>query len=82
MDIKSPNNKESTEATRESLIAISSSYSPDKNLESNSVSENKKSDGVAKPKCNQDDDFKSELISISYAESPDVKVSSPISMDV
>lgn len=80
MDSNSSSKKESTEVARESLIAISN-YSPDKILDSNSVSENKKSDGVAMPNCDQDDKFRSELISISYAESPDVKIGS-ISMGI
>ncbi|KAJ1428935.1 hypothetical protein SESBI_08651 [Sesbania bispinosa] len=73
MDSKSPSKKESTEVARESLIAISNS-SPDKILDSNSVAESKKSDGVALPNCDRDDKFRSELISISYVESPDVKI--------
>ncbi|KAL2322919.1 hypothetical protein Fmac_027298 [Flemingia macrophylla] len=72
MDSKSPS-KESKEVARESLIAISNS-SPDKILESYPVTETKKSDGVANPNCDQDDKYRSELISISYAESPDVKI--------
>ncbi|TKY55552.1 hypothetical protein E2542_SST19970 [Spatholobus suberectus] len=73
MDNKSPSKKESKEVARESLIAISSSL-PDKIQDSKSVSEGQKSDGVAMPNCDQDDKFRSELISISYAESPDVKI--------
>ncbi|XP_020228981.1 uncharacterized protein LOC109809961 [Cajanus cajan] len=72
MDSKLPS-KESKEVARESLIAISNT-SPDKILDSNSVIESKKSDGVAKPNYDQDEKFRSELISISYAESPDVKI--------
>jgi len=76
MDSKSPSKKESSEvAARESLIAISNT-SPDKILNSNSVSESKKSDGAVLPNCDQDEQFRSELISISYAESPDVKIGS------
>lgn len=70
MDNKSPS-KESKEVARESLIAISDSL-PEKNLDSKSVSESKKLDGIAKQNCDQDDKFRSELISISYAESSDV----------
>ncbi|KAK7263327.1 hypothetical protein RJT34_30915 [Clitoria ternatea] len=73
MDSKSPSKKESKEVARESLIAISNT-SPDKILDSDSVSEIKKSDGVAMPNFDQDDKFRSELISISYAESPDAKI--------
>ncbi|KAG5040523.1 hypothetical protein JHK82_012646 [Glycine max] len=72
MDNKSPS-KESKEETRESLIAISNSL-PDKTLESKSALESKKSDGVAMQNRDQDDKFRSELISISYAESPDEKI--------
>ncbi|KAL5183992.1 hypothetical protein HKD37_17G047770 [Glycine soja] len=72
MDNKSPS-KESKEVTRESLIAISNSL-PDKTLESTSALESKKSDGVMIPNRDQDDKFRSELISISYAESPDDKI--------
>ncbi|KAK2410228.1 hypothetical protein QL285_045602 [Trifolium repens] len=76
MDSKSPSKKETTEvAARESLIAISNT-SPDKILDSNSVSDSKKSDGVVLPNCDQDEQFRSELISISYAESPDIKMGS------
>lgn len=84
MDSRSSSKKESTEVARESLIAISNT-SPDKILDSNSVSERKKSDGVlmSKANCDQDDKCRSELISISYAEaeSPDVKIGS-VSMGV
>ncbi|WJX94907.1 hypothetical protein P8452_76282 [Trifolium repens] len=45
-------------------------------LDSNSVSDCKKSDGVVLPNCDQDEQFRSELISISYAESPDIKMGS------
>ncbi|KAG2408470.1 uncharacterized protein HKW66_Vig0032920 [Vigna angularis] len=65
--------KGSKEVARESLIAISNSL-PEKTLDSNSVSESKKSDGVAMPSRDKDDKFRSELISISYAESPDLKI--------
>ncbi|KAK7330874.1 hypothetical protein VNO77_25080 [Canavalia gladiata] len=73
MDSKSPSNEESKEVARESLIAISNT-SPDKILDSKSASESKKSDGVVMPNCDRDDRFRSELISISYVESPDVKI--------
>lgn len=74
MDNKSPSKQESKEVARESLIAISN-YSPEKILNySNSVSERKNSDAIALPNCDGDDKFRSELISISYAESPDVKI--------
>ncbi|CAL5197870.1 unnamed protein product [Lathyrus oleraceus] len=72
MDSKSPSKKESTEvAARESLIAISNT-SPDKVQDS--VSDSKKPDGAVLPNGDQDEQFRSELISISYAESPDVKI--------
>jgi len=72
MDNRSPA-KESKEVARESLIAISNSL-PEKTLDSNFVSESKKSDGIAIPNRDKDDKFRSELISISYAESPDLKI--------
>ncbi|RDX76924.1 hypothetical protein CR513_43036, partial [Mucuna pruriens] len=56
MDSKS-SSQESKEVARESLIAISNSL-PDKILDSNSVSESKKPDGVAMPNCDQDDKFR------------------------
>ncbi|CAK8562610.1 unnamed protein product [Lathyrus sativus] len=72
MDSKSPSKRESTEvAARESLIAISNT-SPDKVQDS--VSESQKPDGAVLPNADQDEQFRSELISISYAESPDVKI--------
>ncbi|KAJ1386547.1 hypothetical protein SESBI_40696 [Sesbania bispinosa] len=72
MDSKSPSKKASKEVARELLIAISNSL-PDKILDSDFVLENKKADGFAIPKGDWDDKFRSELISISYVESPDVK---------
>ncbi|KAK7251850.1 hypothetical protein RIF29_35417 [Crotalaria pallida] len=73
MDNNSPSKQETKEEARESLIAISST-SPEKVLDSNSPLESKKSDAVAVTNCDGDDKFRSELISISYAESPDVKI--------
>ncbi|OIW21577.1 hypothetical protein TanjilG_06354 [Lupinus angustifolius] len=73
MDNKSPSKQESKDVARESLIAISNS-SPEKVLDSNSALESKKSDGVAVTNSDGDEKFRSELISISYEESPDVKI--------
>ncbi|KAL1354485.1 hypothetical protein HN51_068296 [Arachis hypogaea] len=73
MDSKLPSNKASKEVARELLIAISNAL-PDKNKDSNFVSEDKKADGFAMPNGDLGDKFRSELISISYAESPDVKI--------
>ena len=74
MDSKSPSKKESTEvAARESLIAISNT-SPDTIVDSKTVSESKKSDGIVLPNYDQDEQCRSDLISISYVESPDVKI--------
>ncbi|XP_061345100.1 uncharacterized protein LOC133290953 [Gastrolobium bilobum] len=72
MDSKSPSKKASKEVARELLIAISNSL-PDKILDSNLVPESKKADEFAIANGDWDDKFRSELISISYAESPDVK---------
>ena len=73
MDSKSPSNKASKEVARELLIAISNSL-PDKIKDSSFVPENKQADGFAVPNGDWDDKFRFELISISYAESPDVKI--------
>ena len=74
MDSKSPSKKESTEvAARQSLLAISNT-SPNTVVDSISVSESKKSDGVVLANCDQDEQCRSDLISISYAESPDAKI--------
>lgn len=73
MDSKSPVDKATKEVARELLIAISNS-SPDKIVELNCGSEVKKADGVAVANGDVHDRFRSELISISYAESPDVKI--------
>ncbi|KAF7828540.1 hypothetical protein G2W53_019704 [Senna tora] len=73
MDSKSLSKKATKEVARESLIAISNS-SPEKIVEFNCGSEIKKADGVAVANGDVDDKFRSELISISYAESPDVKI--------
>lgn len=73
MDSKSPSNKASEELSRELLIAISDSL-PDKILDSDFVPESKDTDGFARPKGDWHDKFRSELISISYVESPDVKI--------
>ncbi|KAK4262479.1 hypothetical protein QN277_028034 [Acacia crassicarpa] len=73
MDNKSPSKKATKEVARELLIAISNSL-PDKTVESSWGSEIKKSDGVAVANGDEDDKFRSELISISYAESPDIKI--------
>lgn len=73
MDSKSPSKKASEEVARELLIAISNTL-PDKLLDSNILPENKKADGFAIPNANWDDKSMSELISISYVESADVKI--------
>ncbi|TKY70725.1 hypothetical protein E2542_SST07017 [Spatholobus suberectus] len=73
MDSKSPSKKASEELARELLIAISDSL-PDKILDSDFVPESKDADGFARPNGDWDDKFRSELISISYVESPDVKI--------
>ncbi|KAG5061316.1 hypothetical protein JHK85_002413 [Glycine max] len=73
MDNKSPSNKASEELARELLIAISDSL-PDKTLDSDFVPESKDADSFARPNGDWDDKFRSELISISYVESPDVKI--------
>ncbi|KAF5181125.1 hypothetical protein FRX31_029288 [Thalictrum thalictroides] len=72
MDTKSPENKPSQEETRESLIALSEctpeSVSASKHLpdNGNSVNPVDLEDGDEAEKC------RSELISISYTQSPDV----------
>ncbi|OIW10875.1 hypothetical protein TanjilG_27821 [Lupinus angustifolius] len=74
MDSKLPIKNASKEVTRESLIAISNSL-PDKVLDSEFVPEYKKTTDVfAIPIADEDDKFRSDLISISYAESPDAKI--------
>ncbi|KAE9607394.1 hypothetical protein Lal_00026568 [Lupinus albus] len=73
MDNKSPSKQESKDVARESLIAISNA-SPEKVLDSNSALESKKSDVVSVTNSDGDDKFRSELISISYEESPDAKI--------
>lgn len=62
----------SEEVTRESLIAISYSE-PEKDPSIESAPENSKYENVVKS-VNEDDKYRSELISISYAESPDTEV--------
>lgn len=74
MDSKSPSIKASEELARELLIAISDSL-PDKTLESDFVpEESKDANGSARTNGDWDDKFRSELISISYVESPDVEI--------
>ncbi|KOM44894.1 hypothetical protein LR48_Vigan06g020000, partial [Vigna angularis] len=74
MDSKSPSKKASEELSRELLIAISDAL-PDKFLDSDIVPESgEDADGFARPNVDWDDKFRSELISISYVESPDVKI--------
>lgn len=73
MDNKSPSKKASKEVAREVLIAISNSL-PDKAVESNCGSEIKKADAVALVNGDVDDKFRSELISISYEDSHDIKI--------
>ncbi|KAK7367681.1 hypothetical protein VNO80_09699 [Phaseolus coccineus] len=73
MDIKSPSKKAPEELSRELLIAISDCL-PDKILDSDIVTESDDADGFGRPIVDWDDKFRSELISISYVESPDVKI--------
>jgi len=73
MDSKSASKKVPEELARELLIAISDSL-PDKILDSDIVPESEDADGFGRPNVDWDDKFRSELISISYVESPDVKI--------
>ncbi|CAL0313675.1 unnamed protein product [Lupinus luteus] len=75
MDNKSPSKQEYKELARESLIAISNA-SPETVIDSISALESKKPDVVAVTNHDGDDKFRSELISISYAESPKVRSTS------
>lgn len=72
MDKKESDKEISEEVTRESLIAISYSE-PEKDPSIESVPENSKYEDVVKS-VNEDDKYRSELISISYAESPEPQV--------
>ena len=72
MDSISPSKKAIKEVARESLIAISSTLS-EESLDLNCISEGKKADGNLMSYADGDDKFRSELISISYVESPDIK---------
>ncbi|KAK7309100.1 hypothetical protein RJT34_05576 [Clitoria ternatea] len=74
MDSKSPSKKASEELARELLIAISSALPDNRIVDSDFVPESKKADGFTRPNSDWDDKFRSELISISYVESPDVKI--------
>ncbi|KAK4260269.1 hypothetical protein QN277_003410 [Acacia crassicarpa] len=65
--------KTSSELAREHLIAISKA-SADTTLDLNSLSQSQKVDGIAVTNSDEDDKFRSELISIAYTESPDMKI--------
>ncbi|XP_055817663.1 uncharacterized protein LOC129886825 [Solanum dulcamara] len=74
MDKKESGKEISEEVTRESLIAISYSE-PEKDPSIESAPENSNYEYVVKSLNDvRDDKFRSELISISYAESPDTEV--------
>ncbi|KAK6804232.1 hypothetical protein RDI58_002016 [Solanum bulbocastanum] len=74
MDKKESGKEISEEVTRESLIAISYSE-PEVDSSIESVPENSNSENVVKCLNDiRDDKYRSELISISYAESPDTEV--------
>ncbi|KAL2348254.1 hypothetical protein Fmac_002254 [Flemingia macrophylla] len=73
MDSKSPSKKASEDLARELLIAISDCV-PDKILDSDPVPETNEADGFARANSDWDDKFRSELISISYVEFPDVEI--------
>ncbi|OIT39498.1 hypothetical protein A4A49_15662 [Nicotiana attenuata] len=74
MDKKASGKEISEEVTRESLIAISYSE-PEKDLSIESEPENSNRENVVKS-INEDEDnkYRSELISISYEEPPDTEV--------
>lgn len=74
MDKKESGKEISEEVTRESLIAISYCQ-PEKDLSIESAPENSNDENVVKS-VNSDtrDKYRSELISLSYAESPDTEV--------
>nr|XP_009618974.1 uncharacterized protein LOC104111077 [Nicotiana tomentosiformis] len=74
MDKKASGKEISEEVTRESLIAISYSE-PEKDLSIESGPENSRYENVVKSVTDDEDNkYRSELISISYAESPDTEV--------
>ncbi|KAG5627172.1 hypothetical protein H5410_012390 [Solanum commersonii] len=74
MDKKESGKEISEEVTRESLIAISYSE-PEIDPSIESVPENSNRENVVKSLNDiRDDKYRSELISISYAESPDTEV--------
>ncbi|KAK4738442.1 hypothetical protein R3W88_002139 [Solanum pinnatisectum] len=74
MDKKESGKEISEEVTRESLIAISYSE-PEIDPSIESVPENSNYENVVKSLNDiKDDKYRSELISISYAESPDTEV--------
>ncbi|MCD9641956.1 hypothetical protein HAX54_028515 [Datura stramonium] len=74
MDKKESGKEISEEVTRESLIAISY-CEPEKDLSIESAPENSNDENVVKSvNVDTDDKYRSELISISYAESPDTEV--------
>ncbi|KAK4372304.1 hypothetical protein RND71_007688 [Anisodus tanguticus] len=75
MDTKESGKQISEEVTRESLIAISY-CEPEKDPSVESPPEHSNSENVVKSANDvRDDKCRSELISISYAESPDTEVS-------
>ena len=75
MDSRSPSfsKEESKEVARETLIAISNAL-PEKTPDLDCASEAKKVDGVAALNTDGDDKYRTELISISYVDSPDIKI--------
>ncbi|GKU92264.1 hypothetical protein SLEP1_g6013 [Rubroshorea leprosula] len=75
MDKTNPGKKVAEEVTRESLIAISYAE-PDKVVSSKLPSENLNGEKLVNG-ANHDgtEKYRSELISISYTESPDIKAS-------
>lgn len=74
MDKKESGKEISEEVTRESLIAISYSE-PDKDPSIESAPEISNNEKVVKSVDDiRDDKYRSDLISISYAESPDTEV--------
>lgn len=81
MDKAEPNNKERAEdSTRESLIAIS--YKLPDNEEAGAASpKNTRAGGESSPRDGEDK-YRSELISISYSPSPDMKAQPSLPVDL
>lgn len=80
MDKAEPNKELSEDSTRESLIAIS--YKLPENGEADATSpKNTRADGETSPRDGEDNKFRSELISISYSQSPDMKVQPSLPMN-